>query len=134
MLGINGIKGFEVGGGFALTELGGIAASLESALSGGLDGCMTNGRDLLMRCAVKPVPGLTGGATARDLKTFKKKLSVSKTSDTTAVFAAAIVGEHAAALELVSALLEKFGGDSLPEIKRRVDEWRKNTGKILRRL
>ncbi len=134
MLGINGVKGFEIGGGFALTELGGIAASLEPALSGGLDGGVTNGQDLVMRCAVKPVPGLPGGAVARDLKTFREKLSVSKTSDTTAVFAAAVVGEHAAALELVSALLGKFGGDSLPEIKRRVDEWRKDTGKILRRL
>jgi chorismate synthase len=134
LLGINGVKGFEVGGGFALAALGGRAASGDPSFSGGLDGGMTNGRALTLRCAVKPVPGLPGGALSTDLRTFKKKLSVSKTSDTSAVFAAAVVGEHAAALELASALLEKFGGDSLPELRRRLDEWRKDTGKILRRL
>jgi len=134
LLGINGVKGFEIGGGFGLAGLGGIAAAAKPELSGGLDGGMTNGRALTLRCAVKPVPGLPAGAPATDLRSFKKKLYVSKTSDTTAVFAAAVVAEHAAALELADALLEKFGGDSLAEIKPRVDEWRKTTGKILNRL
>lgn len=134
LLGVNGVKGFEIGGGFALAGLGGIEASEYPELSGGLDGGMTNGGELILRCAVKPVPGLPGGALSTDLKTFKQKLSVSKTSDTTAVFAAAVVAEHAAALELAGALLEKFGGDSLGELKRRLDEWRKETGRILGRL
>ena len=134
LLGINGVKGFEIGGGFGLAGLGGIAAAAKPELSGGLDGGMTNGRALTLRCAVKPVPGLPAGAPATDLRSFKKKLYVSKTSDTTAVFAAAVVAEHAAALELADALLEKFGGDSLAELKPRVDEWRKTTGKILNRL
>jgi len=134
LMGINGVKGFEIGGGFGLAASGGIAASGDPELSGGLDGGMTNGRELLLRCAVKPVPGLPGGTLSTDLKTFRRKLSVSKTSDTTAVFAAAVVGEHAAALELAGALLEKFGGDSFSEIETRVKEWRKKTGKILARL
>jgi len=134
LLGINGVKGFEVGGGFSLAALGGKAASGDPELSGGLDGGLTNGRTLRLRCAVKPVPGLPGGSPSTDLKSFRKKLSVSGTSDTTAVFAAAVVAENAAALELAGAVLEKFGGDSLGEIKTRVDEWRKKTRKILRRL
>lgn len=134
LLAINGVKGFEVGGGFGLAALGGKAASADPELSGGLDGGMTNGRLLRLRCAVKPVPGLPGGSPSTDLKSFRKKLSVSATSDTTAVFAAAVVGENAAALELAGAVLEKFGGDSVGEIKARVDEWRKRTQKILRRL
>jgi chorismate synthase len=134
LMGINGVKGFEIGGGFEAPLLTGREAAGCGELSGGLDGGMTNGGALTLRCAVKAVPGLPGGALSTDLKTFKKRLCVSKTSDTTAVFAAAVVGEHAAALELAGALLEKFGGDSLSEIKTRVDEWRKNTGKILRRL
>ena len=134
LTGINGVKGFEIGGGFEAPLLTGKEAAACPELSGGLDGGMTNGRELLLRCAVKPVPGLPGGVLAADLKTFRRKLCVSKTSDTTAVFAAAVVGEHMTALELAGALLEKFGGDSLPELKRRVDEWRKNTNKILRRL
>lgn len=134
LVGINGVKGFELGGGFGLAASGGIAAAADPELSGGLDGGMTNGRALILRCAVKPVPGLPGGALATDLRTFRRKLSASGTSDTTAVFAAAVVGEHAAALELAGALLEKFGGDSFTELERRVKEWRKKTGKILARL
>ena len=134
LMGINGVKGFEVGGGFALAALGGIEASKAPALSGGLDGGMTNGRALALRCAVKPVPGLPGGTMSADLRNFRKKLSLSKTSDTTAVFAAAVVAEHAAALVLAGALLEKFGGDSVAELKPRVDAWRRTTGRILDRL
>jgi len=134
LLGVNGVKGFEIGGGFMLAALGGKAAARDPELSGGLDGGMTNGRSLIMRCAVKPVPGLPGGAVSTDLKSFRKKLSISKTSDTTAVFAAAVVAEHAASLELASALLEKFGGDSLKELRPRVKEWRRKTGRILSRV
>lgn len=131
---VNGVKGFEIGGGFEAPLLTGKEAAACPELSGGIDGGMTNGRPLLLRCAVKAVPGLPGGAPSTDLKTFKKRLCVSKTSDTTAVFAAAVVGEHMAALELAGALLEKFGGDSLPELKERVDAWRRRTGAVLRRL
>lgn len=134
LLGINGVKGFEIGNGFVLAATHGAAAASAPELSGGLDGGMTDGRTVTLRCAVKPVPGLPGGAWSTDLKSFRKKLSVSKTSDTTAVFAAAVVGEHAASLELASALLEKFGGDSLKELSPRVQEWRKKTGKILSRI
>lgn len=134
LMGINGVKGFEVGGGFSLASTGGIEAAKSPELSGGLDGGMTNGRALILRCAVKPVPGLPGGTVSTDLKTFRKKLSVSRTSDTTALFAAAVVGEHAAALELAGALLEKFGGDSFSELEQRVNEWRKRTGKLIARL
>ncbi|OHE77893.1 MAG: hypothetical protein A2107_03040 [Verrucomicrobia bacterium GWF2_62_7] len=134
LLGINGVKGFELGGGFEAPLLTGREAAACPELSGGIDGGMTNGSDLVLRCAVKAVPGLPGGAPSTDLKTFKKKNCVSATSDTTAVFAAAVVGEHMAALELASALLEKFGGDSLPELARRLRDWRGATGKILRRL
>jgi len=132
LLGINGVKGFEVGGGFKLASAGGIEASKDPELSGGLEGGMTNGRILILRCAVKPVPGLPNGAPSVDLRDFRRKLSVSRTSDTAAVFAAAVVGEHAAALELAGAVLEKFGGDSLMELLPRVRRWRARTGKLLR--
>jgi chorismate synthase len=134
LLAINGVKSFEIGGGLALAMAGGIAASKKPELSGGLDGGITNGREVTLRCAVKPVPGLPGGALSANLRTFRKELSISKTSDTTAVFAAAVVAEHAASFELASALLEKFGGDSLAEIRPRVEEWRKRTGKVLSKL
>jgi len=134
LMSINGVKGFELGGGFELAAVSGREAAKNPELAGGLDGGVTNGRALVMRCAVKPVPGLAAGAPSMDMKTFKKTTAVSKTSDTTAVFAAAVIAEHAAALTLAGALLEKFGGDTFEEIKRRVDLWRAKTGKILRRL
>ena len=132
LLGINGVKGFEIGGGFRLASMGGREASGDPELSGGLDGGMSNGRRLVLRCAVKPVPGLPGGALSMDMRSLRRRLSVSKTSDTTAVFAAAVVAEHAAALELAGALLEKFGGDSLSEIRERIEAWRAKTEKLLR--
>jgi len=134
MLAINSVKGFAVGGGFGLAAASGKQAAKDPLLSGGLDGGMTNGSALILRCAVKPVPGLAAGAASTDLKTFRKTAVVSKTSDTAAVFAAAVIAEHAAALELAGALLEKFGGDSLDEIKPRVADWRRKTGGILSRL
>ena len=134
LLGINGVKGFEIGGGFVMAAMGGKETMRDPELSGGLDGGMTNGRRLVLRCAVKPVPGLPGGTISTDLKSFRKRLSISKTSDTTAVYAAAVVAEHAASLELANAVLEKFGGDSLNELRPRVEEWRKRTRRILSRL
>ncbi|HNW43283.1 MAG TPA: chorismate synthase [Elusimicrobiales bacterium] len=134
LLAINSVKGFAVGGGFGLADLGGAQAAKEPLLSGGLDGGMTNGGVLTLRCAVKPVPGLAAGAQSVDLKTFKKTAVKSLTSDTTAVFAAAVIAEHAAALELAAAVLEKFGGDSLAEIQPRLSEWRRKTGQVLDRL
>jgi len=131
LFGINGVKGFETGGGFALAAAGGLEAAKDPELSGGLDGGMTNGRTIKLRCAVKPVPGLPGGVLSTDLRDMRKKLSVSKTSDTTAVFAAAVIGEHVAALELAAAALEKFGGDSLAELLPRVKQWRAKTGRLL---
>ena len=134
LLAINGVKSFELGDSFMLALRGGIDAAKNPGATGGIDGGMTNGRDIFMSCLVKPVPGLPGGVLSTDLQNFRKKLSISKTSDTTAVFAAAVIAEHAASLELASALVEKFGGDSLGEILPRVQEWRKKTNKTLSRL
>lgn len=134
LLAINGVRSCEVGGGILLAIAGGKAAAEDPELSGGIEGGMSNGRDITLNCLVRPVPGLPDGARSTDLRTFRKKLSVSRTSDTTAVFAAAVVAEHAASFEIASALLEKFGGDSLAEIRPRVEEWRKRTGKILSKL
>ncbi|HAH32896.1 MAG TPA: chorismate synthase [Elusimicrobia bacterium] len=131
LMSVNGVKGFELGGGFKLATLSGLAAAKTPELSGGLDGGVTNGRALVMRCAIKPVPGLKAGTPSINLKTFKNTEAVSKTSDTTAVFAAAVIAEHAAALTLAGALLEKFGGDTFEEIKQRVKLWRLKTGKKL---
>ncbi|MDQ7772748.1 MAG: chorismate synthase [Elusimicrobiales bacterium] len=133
LLGINGIKGFETGGGFDLASWKGTLAARDRRVSGGLDGGMTNGGDLVLRCAMKPVPGVEAGVPSFDARTDEPAVSRSATSDVTAVYAAAVVAEHAAALELAAALLEKFGGDTMDEIKERVRVWRKKTAKSARR-
>lgn len=130
LLGINGIKGFEIGGGFDLSSWKGTLAARDRRTSGGLDGGITNGGDLVLRCAMKPVPGTEAGVPSFDAATGKPALSRSSTSDVTAVYAAAVVAEHAAALELAAALLEKFGGDTMDEIKERIRLWRKKTAKF----
>ena len=132
LLGINGIKGFETGGGFDLSSWKGTLAARDRRVSGGLDGGMTNGGDLVLRCAMKPVPGTEAGVPSFDCRCGGPAVSRSATSDVTAVYAAAVVAEHAAALELASALLEKFGGDTMDEIKERVRVWRKKTAKFTR--
>jgi chorismate synthase len=132
LLGINGVKGFEIGGGFGLAARPGSLAARDRKSSGGLDGGMTNGGELLLRCAVKPVPGLKAGAPSFDMRSGKPAGSASATSDITAVYAAAVIAEQAAALELAAALLEKFGGDTVDEIKERVLLWRKKTAKFLK--
>lgn len=133
LLGINGVKGFETGGGFDLSSWKGTLAARDRRVSGGLDGGMTNGGDLVLRCAMKPVPGVEAGVPSFDVRTGRPALSRSTTSDVTAVYAAAVVAEHAAALELAGALLEKFGGDTMDEIKERVRLWRKKTAKFIGR-
>ncbi len=130
LLGINGIKGFETGGGFDLSSWKGTLAARDRRVSGGLDGGMTNGGDLVLRCAIKPVPGVEAGVPSFDALTGEPAVSRSATSDVTAVYAAAVVAEHAAALELAAALLEKFGGDTMAEIKERVRVWRIKTAKF----
>jgi chorismate synthase len=142
LLGLNGVKGAEFGSGFELAAMRGEGAldffkkgrPLErlTNLAGGLEGGMTNGMPLVLRAAVRPVPGQGSTVRSIDLKTGRTSAVAPGRSDITAVFAAAVIAEHLIAFELANAVLEKFGGDSLKEIKLRVDAWRRQTAKLSR--
>jgi len=86
--------------------------------AGGLEGGMTNGQPVVVRCCMKPIPTLGNPLTSVDLKTGEEARAAVERSDVCAVPAAAVVGEAVAAYEVAQAFLEKFGGDSLAETKR----------------
>ena len=130
---IPAIKGVEVGLGFAAAGLPGSAVHdailrsedlagevrlvRDSNQAGGLEGGMTNGNPLILRAAMKPIPTLARPLPSVDVATMAAVSAHKERSDVMAVPAARVVGEAVVALELASAYLEKFGGDSLDDLK-----------------
>jgi len=130
LMSIQAIKGVEIGLGFEASRLPGSKVHDEIFYSpssgffrttnraGGLEGGVTNGEPLIIRAAMKPISTLIKPLKSVDLITKKPSLATVERSDVCAVPAAAVVGEAAVAFELASAMIEKFGGDSLREMKR----------------
>ena len=110
-------------GGDSLPDIGGAAMHAAPELCGGIDGGISCGGEILLSVSVKPVPGTAQPYLAQDMATGKIAETASRTSDITAVFAAAVIAESAAAYAIVQALLEKFGGDSLKELKERLEKY-----------
>jgi chorismate synthase len=124
LMGIQAVKGVEIGAGFALAERRGSAAhdEIEPALrrrtnrAGGLEAGMTNGEPLVVRAAMKPLPTLMRPLDSVDLATGEPAQALVERSDTAAVEALAVVAEAAVAWELARAAREKLGGDSLGDM------------------
>lgn len=91
--------------------------------SGGTEGGMTNGAPLLIRVAKKPISTLMSPLQSVDLRSKQQADASVERSDVCAAPAAAVVGESVVAFELAAAFLEKFGGDSLREIKRNYESY-----------
>lgn len=136
---LNGVKSVEIGRGRAFAGGNGSSCADEFEFSkgrvgrrtnycGGIEGGVSNGSVILVRAAMKPVPGVKKSLASINMKKKTVAPSVSGTSDVCAVPAAAVIGESLAALVLTDALVDKFGGDSLSEIKERVAAWRKKIG------
>jgi len=89
--------------------------------AGGLEGGMTDGEPLVLRVAKKPISTLMSPLASVDLDTGAAALAQSERSDVTAVPAMAVIAEAVVALVLAAAYLEKFGGDSLAELRRNFD-------------
>ncbi len=135
LMSIPAIKGVEVGGGFALAALPGSAVHDEIAYSaqrryhrltnraGGLEGGITNGEALVLRAAMKPIPTLYRPLQSVDMETREQLPAAVERSDVCAVPAAAVVAEAAVAWELACALREKFGGDSVTEMRANFDSY-----------
>lgn len=91
--------------------------------AGGLEGGITNGQDLVLRGFLKPISTLRKPLESVDLPTREPALAAYERSDVAVVPAAGVIGEAMVALILASALLEKFGGDSLAETRRNYDNY-----------
>ena len=126
LMSIPAVKGVELGLGFEAARrkgsevhdeiLPGLARATNRA--GGTEGGMTTGEPLVLRVAMKPISTLMAPLKTVDLKTGAAAQAQSERSDVTAVPAMGVIAEAMVALVLARALLEKFGGDALSEMKR----------------
>ena len=135
-LGIQAIKGVEIGAGFELGTIRGTKAHDEifhdeergyhrrTNRSGGLEGGMTHGMPVVVRAVMKPISTLTRPLASVDIATKEARPAFKERSDVCAVAAAAVVGEAALAFVLAQALLEKFGGDSMEHLDAAVGRYR----------
>ena len=135
LMGIQAIKGVEVGDGFELAATPGLArpttrsCSEDGAIrrtsgrSGGTEGGMTTGEILRVRAAMKPIATVPRALRTVDVATGEAAVAHHQRSDVCAVPAAGIVAEAMVALVLADAVLEKFGGDSVTETRRNVQSY-----------
>ncbi|HAG50390.1 MAG: chorismate synthase [Deltaproteobacteria bacterium GWC2_42_51] len=86
--------------------------------AGGIEGGMSNGEPIILRAAMKPIPTLYKPLRSVDIKKKKAFAASVERSDICAVPAASVIGEAVVAFEIANAFVEKFGGDSIDEIKR----------------
>jgi chorismate synthase len=121
LLGTQAVKGVEIGDGFALARRRGSAAhdEIEPGLrrstnrAGGLEAGVTNGENVVVRAAMKPLPTLMQPLRSVDLATGEPGEALVERSDVQAVEALSVVAEAAVAWEIACAAREKFGGDAL---------------------
>jgi chorismate synthase len=86
--------------------------------AGGVEGGVSNGEDLVVRGYLKPISTLRRPLESADLATHEPALAAYERSDIAVVPAAGVIGEAMVALVLAGAMIEKFGGDSMPEVQR----------------
>ena len=92
--------------------------------AGGLEGGITNGEELRVRGYMKPISTLRKPLHSVDIDTKEENLAAFERSDITAVPAAGVIGEAMVAITLANSMREKFGGDSIDEMKRNFDSYR----------
>jgi chorismate synthase len=123
LMGIQAVKGVEIGDGFALASLRGSQAHDEirpdrrrdTNRAGGIEAGVSNGEQIVVRAAMKPLPTLMKPLRSVDLATGEESNALVERSDVAAVEALAVVAEAAVAWELAGAAREKFGGDALAD-------------------
>ncbi|HCP72577.1 MAG: chorismate synthase [Actinobacteria bacterium BACL4 MAG-120820-bin23] len=135
MMGIQAIKGVEIGDGFQTTKRRGSVAHDEieknsagvivrrTDRAGGTEGGMSNGEVLRIKVAMKPISTVPKALDTIDVATGNPAKAINQRSDVCAVPASGIVAEAMAALVLADAVLEKFGGDSVQETKRNFESY-----------
>lgn len=132
---IHAIKGVEMGLGFASARTPGSRVHDEiqygesgfergTNRAGGLEGGITNGMPLICRAAMKPIATLRKALASVDVVTKERSDAAFERSDICAVPAACVIGEAMVAIVLAGAVMEKFGGDSMRELRRNVEGYR----------
>jgi chorismate synthase len=129
VMGIQAVKGVEIGEGFALAGRRGSEAHDEirtdrrrdTNRAGGIEAGVSNGEEIVVRAAMKPLPTLMKPLASVDLATGEPAQALVERSDVAAVEALAVVAEAAVAWELARAAREKFGGDAIGDF---VAAWR----------
>jgi chorismate synthase len=134
LMSIQSVKGVEVGDGFATAARRGSKAHDEivlrgghlgrsTARAGGIEGGTSTGQPLRLRAAMKPFSTVPQPLATVDLATKQAAVAIKQRTDVCAVPAGGVVGEAVVAFVLADAVLEKFGGDSLPETRRNMDHY-----------
>jgi chorismate synthase len=126
LMGIQAVKGVEIGEGFALAGLRGSEAHdeifrdergvyRETNHAGGIEGGVSNGEEIVVRAAMKPLPTLMRPLRSVDLESGEPGEALVERSDVAAVEALSVVAEASVAFELARAAREKFGGDAVTD-------------------
>lgn len=133
LMSIQAIKGVEVGEGFAVAEKSGKEVHDEifynetrgfyrtTNRAGGLEGGMSNGEEIVLRAAMKPIPTLMKGLKTVDYNTKEETTAASERSDVCAIFALEIIAEAVVAEVLANAVAKRLGGDTMQEVKERYE-------------
>lgn len=131
LMSIQAIKGVEIGLGFDVARRPGSRVHDEIYFkdgyhrttnnAGGIEGGMSNGEPIVVRAAMKPIPTLYAPLRSVDMRTHLPFEATVERSDTCAVPAALVVAEAVVAIEIADAIMEKFGGDSITEIRRNMN-------------
>ena len=131
LMSIQAVKGVEIGDGFALASASGrethdeIFYSAEQGFyrntnrAGGIEGGMSNGEEIVIRVAMKPIPTLMKGLQTVDYKTKKGAVAASERSDVCAIFAMEVIAEAVVAEVIANAVAHRLGGDTMQEAQER---------------
>jgi chorismate synthase len=132
LMSVQAIKGVEVGMGFAVAqnpgskvhdpiyfENGNFIRKTNNA--GGIEGGMSNGEEIVLRAAMKPIPTLMRGLDTVDYLTHEKTSAAAERSDVAAICACEVILESVAATTLAAVVLDRLGGDNMKELKERYD-------------
>ncbi len=132
LMGVQAIKGVEIGMGFGAADISGSRVHDEifydggfyrrTNNAGGIEGGMSNGEEIVIRAAMKPIPTLMKGLKTVDCVTKQPAVAAAERSDVCAVCAAEIVLESVTAFVIANAVSERLGGDSMSEVIKRYGE------------
>jgi chorismate synthase len=140
MLSIQSVKGCGIGDGFDLAGRPGSEAHdeiffseqrgwyRETNRSGGIEGGMTTGEPLVVRCAAKPLPTLTKPLRTVDIATHEPAQALRERTDSAVVPAAGVVGEAMLAIVLAAAYRQKFGGDHIDDVHAAIEAYERRIG------